>query len=81
MTPGRSGAPTHSSRLGALAQSLKGTVSAEDARSVLSDHDAGVCAHPAPSTIPGYTNATLATVSLDLPARSLTITPGLPCTA
>jgi isopenicillin-N N-acyltransferase-like protein len=67
-------------RLGALAQALKGTISAEDALSVLSDHDAGVCAHPAPSTILGYTNATLATVTLDLPARSLTITPGLPCT-
>jgi isopenicillin-N N-acyltransferase like protein len=62
-------------RLDELRRRLRGQVSTADVRDALADHGSGLCCHPGP----GEPHATLATVALDVPGRTLRVTAGQPC--
>jgi isopenicillin-N N-acyltransferase-like protein len=62
-------------RLDELRRGLRGPVATADVLDALGDHESGLCCHPGP----GETHATLATVALDLPGRTLRVTEGQPC--
>jgi isopenicillin-N N-acyltransferase-like protein len=62
-------------RLAELRRRLSGPVTAAEVIDALGDHDSGLCCHPGP----GEVHATLATVALDVAARTLRVSAGQPC--
>jgi hypothetical protein len=75
--------PSSEVRRSTLLKAISQTVptSAEAVVAAMEDHRAvgGVCAHPDRSMDPVLQHATLATVSVDVTGRGLTVTAGGPC--
>jgi isopenicillin-N N-acyltransferase-like protein len=65
-------------RYGFLAGALHGRSTPAQVHTALTDHASGVCCHPLAGEVPPH--ATLATITLDLAAGTVTTTPGTPCT-